>query len=384
MDLITMEKIKETILTKRSDLCVSLFMPTHRAGRETEQGPIRFKNMLREVEERLSAKGLRTSEIQKILKEPQRLLEDNDFWQCQSDGLVLFFSEEVFHLFRLPIQFAELVVVTDRFHVKPLLPLLTSDGIFYILAISQNYLRLLRGTRHTVDEVDLGDVPETLAATFVDGFPEKQLQFHTGKPSRSGTQSPMFYGHDPSDEVKTQLQQWFRTVDKAVVKILSDVPSSPLVLAGVDTLFPLYKEVSTYPHLMDEGIAGNPDEMKPEDFLPPAWAIVEPVFNKEREAGLERYRQLAGTGQTTVDVAEAVLAAHHGRIAVLFVAVGVQVWGQFDPEDNRVELHDTSQPGDEDLLDFTAIQTLLKGGTVFAVSPENVPDQALVAAVLRH
>ncbi len=69
---------------------------------------------------------------------------------------------------------------------------------------------------------------------------------------------------------------------------------------------------------------------------------------------------------------------------MLFVAVGVQVWGRFDPEKDNVSTHKSPEPGDEDLLDLSAIQTLLKGGTVYAVSPEEVPDQALVAAVLRY
>jgi hypothetical protein len=56
----------------------------------------------------------------------------------------------------------------------------------------------------------------------------------------------------------------------------------------------------------------------------------------------------------------------------------------FDPEKDKVYAHESPEPGDEDLLDFTAIQTLIKGGTVFAVSPEEVPDQTLVAAVLRY
>ena len=384
MDLITMENLRE-ISTIRSPWCISLFMPTHRAGREMEQDPIRFKNLLRKVEEQLLARDLRLPEVQEILKEPRRLLHDKNFWQCQSDGLVVFFSKDLFLFFRLPVEFAETTVITDRFHVKPLLPVLASDSAFYILALSQNQLRLLKGTRHSVDEVDLGDTPETLAATFPEGFPEKQLQSHTSRAAAAGggTRTPLFHGHDPSEDTKKHIRKWFRTIDKAVTTLLSGT-QAPLVLAGVDTLFPLYKEANTYPHLEDEGIPGNPDEMKAEDFLPLAWTIVEPIFNQEREAGFARYQQLSGTGQTTADVAEAVLAAHHGRIAVLFVAVGVQVWGRFDPENNRVDLHETPQPGDEDLLDFTAIQTLLKGGAVFVVSPEEVPDQALVAAVLRH
>ncbi len=382
MDRITLDQLRQTFIDHHSNWCVSLYMPSHRSGRSTEQDPIRFKNLMRQAQERLLAKGMSSGQVQDVLKDPQRLLQNQRFWRYQSDGLVVFFSEDLFQFFRLPIEFAELVVVSDRFHVKPLLPLLTSDGTFHILAISQNQLRLLEGTRHTVDEIDLENVPQNLSDTFPDGFPEKQLQFHTGTPSGSGSRAAVFHGHDIGNEIKSRVRHWFRMVDKHIRSMLAD-GSSPLVLAGVDSLFPLYKEVNTYPHLMDEGIPGNPEGMKPEDLHQQAWAIVESLFNKEREAGFARYRQLAGTGQTTTNVTEAVLAAHHGRIDVLFVAVGVQVWGRFDPEQDRVDMHESSEPGDEDLLDLTAIQTLINGGMLYAVSPGEVPDQELLAAILR-
>jgi len=383
MDRITFEQLGQIFVDSHPGLCVSLYMPAHRAGRETEQDPIRFKNLLRQAEERLLAEGMRSAEVRNFLKEPQRLLQDQSFWRHQSDGLALFCSEDIFHFFRLPIRFSELMVVADRFHVKPLLPILTSDGVFYILAISQNQVRLLEGTRHTADEIDLENLPETLSEALPEGFAEKELQFHTGTPSGSGNRPAMFHGHDISNDIKNRIRQWFRTIDKEVGGFLSDA-QPPLVLAGVDTLFPLYKEVNTYPHLMEEGVPGNPEGMRLEDLHQQAWVIVEPVFRKERQAGSARYRQLAGTGQTTIDVSEAVLAAHHGRIEVLFVAVGVQVWGRFDPDKDRVDVHESPEPGDKDLLDLTAIQTLIKGGTVYAVSPEEVPDQSLVAAVLRY
>jgi hypothetical protein len=383
MDRITMDILKQAFLDRHSGWCVSLFMPTHRAGREMEQDPIRFKNLLREAEESLTAKGLRSSEVQELLKGSRGLLQDRTFWQRQSDGLAVFFSAETLHFFRLPMAFKELAVVSHRFHVKPLLPILTSDGTFYILALSQNQVRLLEGTRHSVDEIDLENVPQNLSEAFPDAFPEKELQFHTGTSSGSGNRPAMFHGHDISNDIKNRIMQWFRMIDKQLRGFLSD-GQSPMVLAGVDTLFPLYKEVNSYPHLMDEGIPGNPEGMTPEDLHQKAWAIVEPVFKEEREAGYARYRQLAGTGQTTTDVTEAVLAAYHGRIDVLFVALGVQVWGGFDSEKERVYVHDSLEPGDEDLLDLTAIQTLIKGGTVYAVSPEEVPDHAALAASLRY
>ena len=69
---------------------------------------------------------------------------------------------------------------------------------------------------------------------------------------------------------------------------------------------------------------------------------------------------------------------------MLFVAIGVQRWGSFDPDTDAVHWHDKAEPGDEDLLDFAAIQTFLNGGTVYAVEPENVPDDRHLAAIFRY
>jgi hypothetical protein len=311
------------------------------------------------------------------------LLPDRGFWQRQSDGLAVFLSADTFHFFRLPIRFEELVVIAHRFHVKPLLPLLTSDGLFYILALSRNQVRLLEGTRHTVDEIELAAVPPSLDAAFPEGAAEKSLQFHTGTPAGAGTRAAMFHGQDLGNENKDRLLRWFRLIDTQLREVLPDGPA-PLILAGVDSLFSIYREANTYPHLVEGGISGNPEGLKPEELHGPAWALVEPAFKKAREAAAARYRELSGTGRTTTEVQKAVLAARHGRIETLFVAVGVQVWGGFDPEKDRVEVHRSPEPGDEDLLDLAAIQTLLKSGTVYAVAPEEVPDQALLAAVLRY
>lgn len=383
MDRITLEKLKHTFLTDYSDWCVSLFMPTHRAGRETEQGPIRFRNLLREAHEQLLAKGLRAAKVGEILKKPQRLLQDKGFWQRQSDGLAVFFSSDAFHHFRLPLAFEELVVISKRFLVKPLLPILTSDGLFHVLALSQNQVRLLEGTRHTVDEVALEGLLQSLAEAFPEAPAEKQLLFHSGTPTGAGKRAAVFYGREISNVNKDRLLRWFRMIDKNLHSLLSD-SRSPLVLAGVDYLFPLYREVNTYPHLMDEGIPGNPEGLRPEELHGPAWALVEPIFRQAREAAAAHFRQLAGTGQTTTDVREALTAAHHGRVDVLFLPVGVQVWGHFIPENDRVDVHESPEPGDENLLDLAAIQSLIKGGTVYAVAPHEVPEQAPLAAIFRY
>jgi hypothetical protein len=109
--------------------------------------------LLREVEERLQDKGLRSPDVREILKPVERLVQESGFWRHQSDGLAVFFTAEEFHYYRLPLPFEELVVISDHFHRRPLLPFFASDGHFYILALSQNQVRLLEGTRYTVDDI---------------------------------------------------------------------------------------------------------------------------------------------------------------------------------------------------------------------------------------
>ncbi len=383
MDTITITEL-QTLLTGYAGWNISLFMPTHRAGRELEQDPIRLRNLLREVEQRLQDKGLRSPDVREMLKPAQRLLQEPGFWRNQSDGLAIFFTSEAFHYYRLPLPFEELVVISNRFNLKPLLPFFASDGHFYILALSQNQIRLLEGTRYTVDEIDLESMPQSIAKALQFERFDKQIQFHTGSSSaRTGDRAGGFHGHDPSDENKHRILRWFHKIDTELPSVLVG-QQSPLVLAGVDYLFPLYKEASSYPHLVAEGIPGSPEALRPEELHAQAWPLVQPLFRQAQEQASARYNQLAGTGQTTTAVEEAVLAAHHGRVEVLFVALGVQVWGAIDLTTNTVHVHEEHEPNDEDLLDLAAIQTILNGGIVYAVEPEQVPDHALLAAVFRY
>lgn len=375
MQRITTAELK-ALLAKSNGWCVSLYMPAHRRGRETEQNPIRFRNLLRRAEEGLLARGLQAPAVRETLAPAQRLLLQPDFWQHQEGGLALFLAEKTFQSYRLPLAFEERVVVSRRFHLAPLLPLFTSDGHFYILALSQNRIRLLEGTRHTVAELDtpLPGLTEALQGE----RSEKQLQFHAG-----GKGEVIFHGPDMGDEDKNRILRWFRKVSEALPAALTG-GSSPLVLAGVEYLFPLYRTANGYPHLLDEGIPGNPEELAPEALHAKAWPLVEPAFARARENAIAQYSRLAGTGQTTTDVQEAILAASHGLVAVLFVASGVQVWGHFDPATNKGYVNPLPGPDDEDLLDLTAIRTILSGGTVYAVPPGQVPEQGPLAALFRY
>ncbi|HEX9636245.1 MAG TPA: hypothetical protein VGB99_01830 [Acidobacteriota bacterium] len=364
--------------------CVSIFLPTHRAGAAVRQDPIRLKNRLREAEEKLVQSGQRAPEARELLEPARLLLDPSDFWAHQSDGLALFLTAGIFHRYRLALPFDELTVVGDRFHLKPLFPLLSGDGRFFVLALSQNQVRLYEATRTSIDPLEIEEVPGSLAEALPFDAPQRQLQFHTGAPGGAGGRAAMFHGHGPGEEDnKERLLRFFQQIDAGLHPLLRE-ERVPLVLAGVDYYFPIYRQASGYPLVLKQGIAGNPEELSAEELQAQAWKLVEPYFRQEQDDALARYRQQAGTGLASSDLRLVVPAAHHGRVDTLWVARGMQLWGGFDPESGALRLDDRERAGGEDLLDSACIQTFLHGGTVFNLPADELPASAPAAALFRY
>ncbi len=388
MAVISKNEMQE-LATQRNGPCLSIYMPVHRAGTDTLQDPIRLKNLIRQGEEKLIATGMRSTMARNILAPAAALVEDPFFWEQSGSGLALFLSADYSRYYRLPINFAEEVIVSNHFLIHPLQPLITYDGLFYILALSQNQVKLFQCTRYSTDEVKLEDVPPSLEYALRFDQLQQELQFHTMTAPRpaigaGGERMAMFYGTGAGDlDAKDRILRFFQQVDKGLHEKLRD-ERAPLVLASVEYLHPIYREANTYPHLVNEVIPGNPEETLPKELCARAWSILEPFFQQKRQDAAAQYQNLLGTGRTANDVRELAPAAYHGRIGTLFLAPGVRQWGRYDPDNDQVELREQPDPYDDDLSNFTALYTFLNGGAIYAVSPGEMPDGSTIAGILRY
>ena len=357
--------------------CVSLYMPAHRSGRETQQDPVRLKNLIRRAEERLVAAEIRRRDASEVLRPARELLEDEAFWQHQSEGLALFLRAGWSKWYRLPLGFEEMIVVSDRFHVSPLLPLLTGDGRFFVLALSENEARLLAGTRSVVHVVNVPGMPAGVRDALRYDDPQKEVGSHAAERGGPGARV-VVHGQGIGAEVqKERLGRYLHAVDSAVRRSLRE-QQAPLVLAGVGYVRAMYRDINTYPRLLDAGISGSPDRTSSEELHARAWALVEPVFERDRDVAAAACGEALGTGRASASLEEVLTAAEAGRIDVLFVPTGTHASAGVSSTDEEHEL------GGGDPIEQAVVGTILNAGTVYAVPDHEMPDRAPVAALFRY
>ena len=374
MDHITREDIAD-LIEGGAPPCVSIYLPMERRGPETRQNPLVLKVAIGEVHSLLLDAGMRRPDADAYLEPAARLVEDSDFWQHQEDGLAVLMDRRGLRSFRLPTSFERRIAVTDRFQIKPLLPILSTDGEFYVLALSHNEVRLLRGSRWRVSELELTDVPTSLKDALWYRDPETALQGHA---TSAGATTLAFHGHgmgkESSDE---ELRAFFRQVDDGIGSIITG--NAPVVLSGVGYLLPLYRDVTDL-KIAEGGVEGNPEELSAQELHDEAWPLVADLFDERRRLAQDRFESSAPDG-TAWKVTDAVTAAAEGRVETLFVPADQERWGTFDP--STLEVHVDGDEHSDDLYDVAAAVTLGHGGDVFVVDSGEIPGSGEVAAVLR-
>jgi hypothetical protein len=139
-----------------------------------------------------------------------------------------------------------------------------------------------------------------------------------------------------------------------------------------------------YPNVIEEQIHGNTGHFSKDQLHYKAWESVEPFFQRKKSIAVDQFRNLSASDLATEDPQTAIQAAFNGRVDTLFVDLSEHLWGTCSPYGQVTSTHADPQPGDEDLLDSAAAQTLLHGGKVHAVEPAYMPGRQPLAALLRY
>jgi hypothetical protein len=238
--------------------CLSLYQPTHRHHPENQQDPIRYGNLLKQLEASLT-QAYPAREVEPLLAPFRALASDRDFWRYALDGLAVLGAEGTFRVFRLQRPVAEVAIAADSFHTKPLLRILQSSDRFQVLAVTRQSIRLFEGNRDVLDEIEPAEgVPRTITDALGDELTEPHMTVAAyGGKGPSGT---MFHGHGSKEsEVDSDAERFFRAVDRAIDEHHSRPSGLPLILAALPEHHHTFRAVSHNAQLVEGAIDVHPD-----------------------------------------------------------------------------------------------------------------------------
>jgi hypothetical protein len=374
--MVSQSKINELINSNGSVLA-TITLPTHKKGEESKQDPIRFKNLISKASDQLKAKGMKEAEADDYLKSAKELLERPMFWSHLDKGLAVYIGENSIDVFRVPYALEEEVYINDHYLVTPLLPMMSLDGTFCVLALSRQNARLLSCTRNEMEDITPEDI-STSVKDYLEVDPEKQLQFHSG----ARGQKAMYFGHGASDEDKMiVVEQYLRELEKGITKVMKE-RNDPLVVIGLKDNVVLYKKINDYARLVDDPIYFNPDELTDLDLKNKGWQVIKQHFLKDMYSSLEKFSE-KGEGKVSNNLSEIVEATVMGRSQTVFISRNEKKWGFYDNENQTV--HYSSKPGSSDveLLNWLSITAHKKGSKVYILPKEEMPMHSTVAAEYR-
>lgn len=373
---------------KKGNPFISIYSPTSRQSSEGyKKDQIHFKNQLQEVAIKLDKDhNIENKEIKNLLSPAYELLDDQIFWQNNSDMLACFISSEGMKIIKVPIDLENgQNFIGEKPLLLPMIAELSDDGHYYILLLNLDKILLYEATRNTVQEIILD--PEDVAVSFTaeeeEDENQKQLQGQGG----SGNAGAMYHGHDGgSDEVKkVTILNYFHRMTNMLEPKLNNNPL-PLVLAGVDYLIPIFKEATKYNHLLDGHVSGAYGEKDMMTLHQKSWEVVAPFFEKERVKRKEAFNQKAADGLAiSNDELKIIKAALTGGVDTLLVNMNHKhLFGTYDPETHQIAVSEKQENAGHCLIDEAAARTVEYKGKVYMVEEENMPEEAQVAAILRY
>jgi hypothetical protein len=384
MEVLAKELIQE-LLSVNQPPSLSLYMTTHRRHPENLQDPIRFQNLVKQLEESL-LEQYSAIEVKKFLEPYLTLNNNSELWGHTLDGLAVLGSTEYFKVIRLPIAVQELAVVADSFHTKPLRQYLQSVDRYHVLGLSLHEIRLFEGNRHSLVEVELHpDIPKTITEALGDELTGK----HTTVASYGGTSgesSDMHHGHgSKKDEVDKDAERFFRVIAGTIYENYSKPTGLPLILAALPEHHSLFQKLSKNPLLLQKGIHVNPASISIDKLVKLAWEALEPVYLQKLKDLVKKFEQAKANNSGSDNVKEVVEAAEAGRVDTILIEKDRVIAERLrNKNTGTFKQADSTQPILDDLLDDIGELVTKMGGKVMFIPSEIMPTKTGLAAVFRY
>jgi hypothetical protein len=362
--------------------CLSVYLALSNAppNQSAKANALEWKETLRSIEPKIRQHGAVARELCDSIREWDMVVPEQE---PLGRSIAVLRSMDVFRIAWVEEPVKSRAHIGPHFYIRPLLPDLTRDRTFYILALSQKNVRLLRCTSRTSEEVAF---PQNIATNF-EAYMNTAKPDHvtdnraTPGPGVGSSKGVMFTTSSDREDRDQYLLHFFGQIDRGVNEVLRG-KTEPVVLAAVEYELPLYRDVNTFPHLARECVQGAPNSLKSGEMHARALDAMLRCYERKVDEALAQYNHKVGGGASN-RLKDVITASHDGRVLTLLVSDSLETTGVFDETTHTVKGRETGSAEDEDLVNDAAIQTILHAGQVYVVPNGKMPNGAPLAAIFR-
>jgi len=347
----------------RADACVSIYLATSPLRDHSEASQIQLGNLIDQALQQLADINFDKRRLAALEEELLSVLEDETFWRLQANSLAILATPEHISTYRLANVLSNQVEVSERFHLKPLLRALTFPHSAYVLALSENEVRVIECFADAPAEVvSVADLPKDA----------------TSAVRMSSLRARKF---DPVHE-KVRLAQFTRKIDQALRPVFTG-HDAPLILVSAEPLASIYRSTNTLPNLVQETVFMNAEHIGVSDLVTKVRPVLDNLYQAQLDALKPVFELRAGERRVTQDLSDAAKAATHGAIDLLLIDIEQSVPGTIDEQGN-LTLAAQASPSSYGVIDEIAKRALATGARVLAVRQADLPTGAALSAVLRY
>lgn len=367
------------ILNEKEEPFISLYQPTHRYTLETKQDIIRFKNLIRRIEDSLKEKYPK-KEIGRIMEPFYELAEDVPFWNRTFDGLAILATSDRGVMYKLQRTVKELAVVADSFHIKPLIRIFQSADRYQLLGLNRREFALYEGNRYGFEEIEMEPgTPRTIEDIL--GMKISEKDFSAGVFSSDGRAHS--YG-ERKEIIDKYTEKFFRYVDQFVWENYSRPSGLPLMLVALPEYHSIFQNISRNPYLMKDGIKVAFNAVSMEELKETVWEKIEPLYLDKTKKLVDRFETARAKFLASDDLAQIARAAWENRVATLLVESDRIIPGKVDLTTGELIEGDLEHPEFDDLLDDLAEIVFKRKGEVVVLPQERMPTTTGAAAIYRY
>lgn len=377
---LTRDTLLELIETA-SPPAVTITFPTFRSAPDTQQNPVRYRNMLRDAENRLAGNGARRGDpMADAFAEAWAYAEEPHTFAKPRDGMALFLCSQMCRIEKLAFSPPESLHIGQTFAVRPFFHLMKDREKFLVLAAAYGHVQFYESDGATISSIGDEGLRETIDQILAKTMIDNSIGFHTVVAGQASKFHAL--GESPADTAEDLRKEFAARVARVADAACAKRNHPPLVVVADDRLLGEIQANSKTEMIATPETRVPPSELGEDDLLALANDALAPRREDAVKRRIEEFRAHYGDPESekaATNPAKIALAAISGRIDALFVTPSADLRGELDRETGEIRF--AGQRGD--LIDDMARAAITAQGDIIEVPEGTLPKNAPVGALFR-